>query len=94
LVSTVGASCSSPRSAPRRDQRLSDLRIRGLLVGVAWFGAASGSTETDAGGGFFAAGLPAGAYTFVVSNPGCDPAVVDISVAPGESVTETFTLEC
>ncbi|MGH9273187.1 MAG: carboxypeptidase regulatory-like domain-containing protein [Acidimicrobiales bacterium] len=64
------------------------------FASVAWFGETSGSTETDASGGFFAPGLPAGDYTFVVSNAGCDPAVVGLSVAAGESITQSFTVVC
>jgi hypothetical protein len=64
------------------------------FASVAWFGTASGSAETDLFGDFFAPGLPAGDYTFVITNDGCDPAVADITVAAGESVEQAFTVVC
>jgi hypothetical protein len=98
----VGTQFQGTKATPRTLVLVAPSSTQGQVIGdtnvgfaaVAWFGAASGSTETDPGGGFFAAGLPAGAYTFVVSNPGCDPAVANIAVAAGESIVRTFTLGC
>jgi hypothetical protein len=61
---------------------------------VSWFGSVSGSVQTDLGGGFAAAGLPAGTYTFVATNAGCTPTQAQVTVIAGTTVVHDLPIHC
>jgi hypothetical protein len=77
-------------------------RIQGTVRGhtnvafavISWFGPETGSTETDSYGDYAAAGLPAGSYTFVASEPGCDPDSAEVVVVAGETTVQDFHINC
>jgi hypothetical protein len=61
---------------------------------VSWFGSVSGSVQTDTGGGFAAAGLPVGTYTFIATEAGCTPAQGQVTVIAGTTVTQDLPIHC
>jgi len=61
---------------------------------VTWIGRVNGSTEADVFGNYFAAGLVAGRYTFIASNPGCDPAVAKVMVVAGQTIAQNLDVSC
>ena len=61
---------------------------------VSWIGSVTGSTVTDTSGSYAAAGLPAGTYTVIATNPGCTPASATVQISAGTSVTQNFKLGC
>ena len=61
---------------------------------VSWFGAVNGSTTTDSFGGYAAAGLPAGSYTFVASAGGCSPGIATVQVIAGKTVRQDIAISC
>jgi hypothetical protein len=77
-------------------------RFEGTVVGqtgvafatVSWFGPESGSVQTDPGGGFAAAGLAAGTYQFIATNPGCSPAQANVTVVAGGTVDKNLPIQC
>jgi hypothetical protein len=77
-------------------------RSEGTVVGhtnvsfmdVSWFGAESGSTETDDLGNYAAAGLTAGTYQFIATEPGCTPDIAEVVVVAGETVTQDLMVDC
>jgi hypothetical protein len=69
-----------------------DIGVSGATV--SWFGRESGSVQTDVGGSFAAAGLLAGTYTFVATNPGCAPAQARVTVVAGTTVSRDLPIHC
>lgn len=77
-------------------------RFDGTVVGdtnvggatVSWFGPETGSTETDPFGEFAIAGLSAGSYELIVTNPGCIPGSADVVIVAGETVTQNIMIDC
>jgi Carboxypeptidase regulatory-like domain len=61
---------------------------------VSWFGSVSGSVQTDVVGGFAAAGLPAGTYTFIATEPGCSPAQAQVTVIAGTTLEQDLPIDC
>ncbi len=61
---------------------------------VTWIGAVTGTTTTDSFGEYGVAGLPAGSYTFIVSIAGCEPAIAQVNVIAGTTVTRNFSMNC
>jgi len=61
---------------------------------VSWFGSVTGSVQTDIGGGFAAAGLPAGSYLFTATEPGCTPAQAQVTVVAGTTVPQDLPIDC
>jgi hypothetical protein len=76
--------------------------LQGAVVGttnvsfstVSWFGPVNGSTQADAFGGFEAAGLPAGTYTFTATEGGCVPDSRSVTVQAGVTLSEDFHISC
>ncbi len=77
-------------------------RFEGTVVGdtnvsfmtVSWFGPESGSTETNFLGEYAAAGLTAGTYQFIATEPGCSPDSAEVVVVAGETVTQDLMVDC
>lgn len=77
-------------------------RFEGTVVGdtnvssatVSWFGPETGSTETNDLGEYSAAGLAAGTYQLIATNPGCNPGIEDVVVTAGETVTQNIMIDC
>jgi hypothetical protein len=77
-------------------------RFEGTVVGhtnvsfmdVSWFGPESGSTETDLFGDYAAAGLTAGTYQFIATEPGCSPDSAEVVVVAGATVTQDLMVGC
>jgi Carboxypeptidase regulatory-like domain len=77
-------------------------RLEGTVIGdtnvagatVSWFGLESGSTETDSGGEFAIAGLAAGTYDLIATNPGCNPASAEVVVTAGLTVQQDLLIDC
>jgi hypothetical protein len=61
---------------------------------VTWVGPVSGSTTTDSSGAYSAAGLLAGSYTFVAAQDGCTPAIAQVTVIAGTTVTQNLRPDC
>jgi hypothetical protein len=61
---------------------------------VSWFGPESGSTETDASGEYWVAGLTAGTYQLIATNPGCTPGSEEVDVTAGETVVQNLMIDC
>jgi hypothetical protein len=61
---------------------------------VSWFGPESGSVETDVGGGFAVAGLAAGSYQLIATNPGCSPAQANVTVVAGITQPQNLPIDC
>lgn len=61
---------------------------------VTWIGAVTGTTTTNSFGEYGVAGLPAGGYTFIVSVGGCEPAIAQVEVIAGTTITRNFSLSC
>jgi hypothetical protein len=96
----VGAAYTGPHPGTLVEQAPS--ATQGTVVGntavagatVTWIGPENGSTETDVSGDYFAAGLIAGEYQFIASNPGCVPASVQVTVVAGQTITRDLDLNC
>ncbi len=69
-----------------------DTNVSGAVV--SWFGPTSGSTETDVGGEYAAAGLPAGNYLFTAAYGGCTPDSANVTVIAGTTVLQDFQINC
>jgi hypothetical protein len=77
-------------------------RFDGTVVGdtnvsfatVSWFGPETGSTETNDLGEYSAAGLTAGTYQLIATNPGCNPGTAEVVVTAGETVTQNIMIDC
>jgi hypothetical protein len=80
--------------APSRSQGTATGHTGVAFATVSWFGPASGSVQTDPGGGFAAAGLPAGTYLFTATEPGCTPAHAPVTVVAGTTVTGNLPIAC
>jgi hypothetical protein len=65
----------------------------GLAV-VSWFGPETGSTGTDPFGDYEVGGLTAGTYTFVASNPGCQPDSAQVTVVAGTTIRQDLQITC
>ena len=61
---------------------------------MSWLGPRSGSVQTDEGGEYAAAGLVAGSYLFVATNPGCTPAQAQVQVVAGQTITQDLPIAC
>lgn len=61
---------------------------------VSWFGAETGSVETDPFGDYAVGGLTAGTYTFTATYAGCDPDTAQVQVIAGTTITQDFQLDC
>ena len=61
---------------------------------VSWFGAESGSVQTDPSGSYQVGGLPAGSYTFTATYPGCQPDSATVKVLAGTTIGRDFHVEC
>jgi Carboxypeptidase regulatory-like domain len=61
---------------------------------VSWFGPENGSTETDPYGGYQVGGLQAGTYTFIATEPGCQPDSRSVTVVAGQTIVEDFQIGC
>ena len=77
-------------------------RLEGTVVGdtdvagavVSWFGAETGSVETDSGGEFAIAGLTAGEYLLIATYQGCSPSNARVQVTAGQTVERNLQLGC
>ncbi|MEW5988309.1 MAG: carboxypeptidase-like regulatory domain-containing protein [Chloroflexota bacterium] len=69
-----------------------DTNVAGAVV--TWIGLESGSATTDAFGEYEAAGLLAGAYTFIASYGGCTPDSATVVVTVGLTINQDFQLDC
>lgn len=61
---------------------------------VSWFGAESGSVETDPFGTYQIGGLDAGVYTLIVTQSGCTPASRDLTIEAGTTISADISLDC
>jgi hypothetical protein len=61
---------------------------------VTWFGPETGSVASDQFGRYQAGGLDAGSYSFVATFPGCDPAVAEVAVPAGTTISVPLRISC
>jgi hypothetical protein len=61
---------------------------------VSWIGPVEGSTTADSFGNYAAAGLIAGGYTFIAAEGGCTPAVAQVQVIAGTTITQDLRPDC
>lgn len=96
----VGAAYTGPHPGTLVEQAPST--TQGTVLGntgvagatVSWFGSQSGSTAADVSGHYFVAGLVAGTYTFIASEPGCAPASAQVAVVAGATITRDLHVNC
>jgi hypothetical protein len=69
-----------------------DTHVSGATV--SWFGPETGSVETDVSGAYSIAGLAAGTYHLVATDPGCSPASAQVPVVAGVIVHQDLILSC
>jgi hypothetical protein len=78
--------------APDAGAVVGNTNVGGALI--SWFGAESGTVETDAFGSYQVGGLQAGRYTFTATEPGCQPDSALVKVIAGTTIGQDFHLGC
>lgn len=61
---------------------------------VSWFGATSGSVQTDVRGDYEVGGVPAGDYQLTATFAGCTPASVSLTIVAGTTIKRDLHLTC